>query len=188
MSLEIGAEVERMNGMKMRLGWAMSLACALVFFGPGCSVKRIAVNTVGDALAGSGSVFSSDDDPELVRDAAPFSLKLMETLLAENPEHEELLLATASGFTQYAYAFVQQDAERMEDEDFERAEELRARSRRLYLRARRYAMRGRNAFGKFAVLRPSRPCGRASARLGRRCSSMTRTTRIRTRCRPPAGS
>jgi predicted anti-sigma-YlaC factor YlaD len=102
----------------------------------------MAVNKVGDALAGGGSTFASDDDPELVKAAVPFSLKLMESLLSENPRHEGLLFATASGFTQFAYAFVQQDADEMEDKDLAAAEELRNRARRLYLRARNYGLRG----------------------------------------------
>src|SRR5580765_3220352 len=114
----------------------------LALMGPGCSIKRLAVNQVGNALAGGGSTFASDDDPELVKAAAPFSLKLMETLLAENPRHEGLLLASASGFTQYAYAFVQQDADEMEEKDFAAAEQMKVRARRLYLRARNYGLRG----------------------------------------------
>jgi len=102
----------------------------------------VAVNKVGDALAGSGSTFASDDDPELVKAAVPFSLKLMESLLAESPRHKGLLFATASGFTQYSYAFVQQDADEMEDKDVTGAAHLRARARRLYLRARNYGLRG----------------------------------------------
>jgi len=111
-------------------------------FTPGCSLKRMAVNKVGDALAGSGTTFSSDDDPELIRAAVPFSLKLMESLLAESPRHDGLLNATASGFTQYSYAFVQQDADEMEDKDLAAATDLRNRARRLYLRARDYGLRG----------------------------------------------
>ena len=114
----------------------------LALAGSGCSIKRMAVNKVGDALAGGGTTFTSDDDPELVKAAVPFSLKLMESLLTENPRHEGLLLAAASGFTEYAYAFVQQDADELEDKDFTAAEEMRARTRRLYLRARNYGLRG----------------------------------------------
>jgi predicted anti-sigma-YlaC factor YlaD len=66
----------------------------------------------------------------------------MESLLAESPRHAGLLQATSSGFTQFAYAFVQQDAEEMQSRDFEAAEELRSRARRLYLRARNYGLRG----------------------------------------------
>jgi predicted anti-sigma-YlaC factor YlaD len=108
----------------------------------GCSLNRFAVNKLGDALAGSGTTFASDDDPELVAAAIPFSLKLMESLLASSPSHRGLLLATTSGFTQYAYAFVQQEAEQLEDRDLARAAEVRTRARKLYLRARDYGLRG----------------------------------------------
>jgi predicted anti-sigma-YlaC factor YlaD len=121
---------------------AGALALALLPLLSGCSIKRLAVNKLGNALASSGSSFASDDDPDLVKAAVPFSLKLMESLLAENPNHPGLLLASASGFSQYAFAFVQQDADELEDSDFAAAENLRARARRLYIRARNYGLRG----------------------------------------------
>lgn len=113
--------------------------------GTGCSARRIAVNKLGDALASGGSTFTSDDDPELVKAAVPFSLKLMESLLAESPKHKGLLFATSSGFTQFAYAFVQQEADEIEGEDFARATAMRERAKRLYLRARNYGLRGLDA-------------------------------------------
>lgn len=108
----------------------------------GCSVRRFAAGQLGDALAESGASFARDDDPELIRAAAPFSLKLVESLLDENPEHEGLLLAAARGFTQYGYAFVEQDAERVEEQDLARSREMRARALKLYRRARDYGLRG----------------------------------------------
>jgi predicted anti-sigma-YlaC factor YlaD len=109
----------------------------------GCSVRKWAVNRVSDALAGGASaVVSADDDPELIRNAAPFNLKLIETLLAESPRHRGLLLAAASGFTQYSFAFIQEDADEIESHDLARAQELRNRARRMYLRARGYGLRG----------------------------------------------
>jgi len=119
---------------------ASSVAAAVALCG--CSFKRIAANKLGDAFAGSSGTFASDEDPDLIRAAAPFSLKLVESLLAETPRHESLLLAAASGFTEFAYAFVQQDAEEAEDTDLAVAEALRGRARRLYLRARDYGLRG----------------------------------------------
>ena len=106
-----------------------------------CSLKRMAVNTIADTLAESGDTFASDDDPELIRDAVPFSLKLMESTLADVPRHRGLLLATCSGFAQYAFAFVQVDAEQIEFDEYEGAEALKLRARRLYLRARDYCLR-----------------------------------------------
>ncbi len=121
-------------------------AAALALTHGGCAtIKRTAVNQLGDALAAGGTTFSADDDPELVKAAAPFSLKLMESLLAESPRHRGLLLATARGFTQYAYGFVQQEADEIADQDFAAATALRLRARRLYLRARDYGLRGLDA-------------------------------------------
>ncbi|HEY2954212.1 MAG TPA: TRAP transporter TatT component family protein [Candidatus Eisenbacteria bacterium] len=106
-----------------------------------CSPTRFAVNRIGDAVAKSGDVFTSDDDPELVRDAIPFGLKTMESLLHESPRHPGLLLAACQGFTQYAYAFVQMDAD-YSAFDFEKQQALRDRALKLYLRARGYGLRG----------------------------------------------
>ncbi len=108
----------------------------------GCSIKKIAVNKIGDALAQSGTTFASDEDPELVKDALPFSLKLIESLLAESPNHRGLLFAAASGFTQYGYAFIREEADETEPQDFARAADMRLRARKLFLRARDYGMRG----------------------------------------------
>ncbi len=114
----------------------------LVLLAAGCaSPRKLAINMVGDALAGTGTTFAADPDPELVKAAVPFGLKLMEALLAETPEHKELLLAATSGFTQYAYAFVQPEADKIESMDFEAAEATRNRARKLYLRARDYGLR-----------------------------------------------
>jgi predicted anti-sigma-YlaC factor YlaD len=108
----------------------------------GCSINKIAVNKLGNALAESGTTFSADDDPEFVGLASPFSLKLIESLLSSAPEHRGLLLAAAKGFTSYSWAFIQQDAERLEDSSVTRAAVERTRARRMYLRARDYGVRG----------------------------------------------
>ena len=120
----------------------LSAGLITVILGGCTSVNQMAVNKLGDALAAGGTSFSSDSDPELIRDAAPFSLKLMESLLAENPRHAGLLYAAASGFTQYSYAFVQQEADVMADHDVAAAVTLRVRARGLYLRGRDYGLRG----------------------------------------------
>jgi predicted anti-sigma-YlaC factor YlaD len=127
--------------MRQIVSWIVLLG---VFSG-GCSIKKIAINKLGDALAGGGTTFASDEDPDLIRDAVPFSLKLMESLLAESPKHKGLLLASASGFTQYAYAFIQQDADETEPKDITAALVLKDRARRMYLRARNYGLRGLEA-------------------------------------------
>jgi predicted anti-sigma-YlaC factor YlaD len=107
----------------------------------GCSIQSLATKKVADTLAGAGTTWSSDEDPELVGDALPFSLKLMESVLAETPDHEGLLLAAARGFTQYAYGWVAQEADELRDDDYGASQAAATRARKMYLRARGYAMR-----------------------------------------------
>lgn len=127
-------------GLRMVIG-----VIALCVATGGCSVRNLAVNSMGDALAGSGSGFGSDDDPELIGAAVPFSLKLMESVLAETPNHRGLLLAATQGFVQYSYAYVELRADELEDTDVRAAYAQRERARRLYLRARNYGLRGLEA-------------------------------------------
>ena len=131
-------------GDQYRTAACLALALALLTT-TGCSIKKFAINKLGDSLANSGTTFAADDDLELIGQALPFSLKLVEGLLAESPKHGGLLFAAASGFTEYAYAYVQQDADIVEPEDLGKAMVLRARARRLYLRVRDYGLRGLDA-------------------------------------------
>jgi len=115
---------------------------ALVVVAGGCSVRHFVVDRAGDALAGDSRSIAREDDPELVRAAAPFSLELMESLLDRAPDHPGLLLAAASEYTQFSYAFVQLDADMLEDQDYAAAGRGRQRARRLYLRARDHGLHG----------------------------------------------
>ena len=108
----------------------------------GCSIRHYAINKVGDALAEGPSVYETDEDVELVGEALPFGLKLVESLLAQSPRHRGLLLTAASGFALYSFAYVDFRAEVAEEEDLERASHLRVRARKLYLRALDYGLRG----------------------------------------------
>lgn len=119
------------------------VAALALIAGTGCSVKKFAISKLADSLASQGtSSFATDDDPELVGDALPFALKLMEGLLDQVPQHRGLLFATSSGFTQYSYVWVQQPADETEQQDVERARGMRLRARKLYLRARDFGIRG----------------------------------------------
>ncbi len=117
------------------------LLLGVLLLGSGCSVRKAAVRQIGDALAGAGTAFSSESDPQLAREALPFALKLVESVLEEDPGHRELRTAAAAYFAQYAYAFVELDADYLEEEDWERAQEMRRRARALYLRGRDHGLR-----------------------------------------------
>ncbi len=117
-------------------------ASLVLFAVSGCSIQHVIVNQVGNAVAQGGGVYASDDDLELIQEATPFSLKFVEGLLAESPQHEGLLLAASRGFTQYAFAFVESPALITEEHDVAAAYAARERARKLYLRARNYGLRG----------------------------------------------
>ena len=107
----------------------------------GCSIQKTALNQIGNTLASAGTTFSSEPDPELAGDAIPFTLKLIESVLEEMPNHARLRTAAAAYFTQYAYGFIQLEADYLEAEDYNQAEHLRRRAKNLFLRARDHGLR-----------------------------------------------
>jgi hypothetical protein len=103
----------------------------------GCgTLKKMALKQVASTLSGPGSVVTSHNDPETVRGAMDFALIMNESLLASIPNYEPLLTATCSQYTQYAYGFIQPDAERLQFDDFEKSKEISDRAFRLAVRGR----------------------------------------------------
>ncbi|WP_461252097.1 TRAP transporter TatT component family protein, partial [Treponema sp. R8-4-B8] len=109
-------------------------ACCAIL--PSCSINKLAMNAVADALTGDGSsdVFTGDPDPKLVGDAIPFAIKMYESLLSANPNHQGLMLTTGSLFIMYANAFVEGPAEMLTRREWETREAALIRSKQLYLR------------------------------------------------------
>ncbi len=143
--MSLAGERQRAPRRHVRIGMSSTVALLMGLAGAGCSLKRMAIGMVGNALAEGSSTYASDEDPELVGQALPFGLKLIESLLAQQPGHQGMLLAASSGFTQYAYAYVQSEADELQDRDLARATFLRMRAQRLFLRARNYGLRGLEA-------------------------------------------
>ncbi len=130
------------DGLSHRLVSGVAISTLWCLIGTGCSIRQIAIDNIAASLAASGDAFGTDDDPELIRDAAPFALKTMESLLESAPKHPVLLLAACRGFAEYSYAFIQTEADRIEPDDYHRSVELRERALRMFLRARDYGLRG----------------------------------------------
>ena len=118
--------------------WQLLLFAMVLFLLAGCSIQEFVVDELSNALTSSGGagVFLGDDDPQLVADALPFAIKLYESLLAMNPDHEGLLLTTGSLYIMYANAFIQGPANRLELEEFDKQVSEFQRARKLYLRGR----------------------------------------------------
>lgn len=134
------------NGRKNKFLYlaAPFLFCGLALSSGGCSLRQMAVAGAAGAFSGDAAmeVYTSDDDPDLVRDAFPFALKTYEMLLAADPSNRDLHLAAAAGFVQYASAFLGDEAEMLEEFDYDRSRELKARAAKLYMRGCDYAVRG----------------------------------------------
>jgi predicted anti-sigma-YlaC factor YlaD len=126
---------------KVAPGCLLALAVALL---SSCSINRLAVRAVSGMLSGGGdsTVFTGEDDPELVGDALPFVLKIYESLLASDPTNAALALSTGQTFCMYAYAFVQAPSDLLPDTEVETQIAMRARAKKLFLRAREYVLRG----------------------------------------------
>lgn len=104
----------------------------------GCSPRHLIIQGIGNELASQGD--AAEEDLGLAREASAFYLKLSESLLHESPGNLKLAQAVAGGFTQYAFAFVAFEAERIESKDAKAAQMLNERARRLYMRAHRHGM------------------------------------------------
>lgn len=103
-----------------------------------CSIKKMAIKQVANAMTGpgGGNVFMRDNDPELVRDALPFTIKLYETLMESLPHHAGLRLQTGSLYIMYANAFLQNPADMLTGDEMAKEEFLLKRAKNLYLRGR----------------------------------------------------
>ncbi len=92
-----------------------------------CSLNRIVSHAIGGFMEDGIKVMYQEDDLEIAEQFMANNLKMVEILLARDPDNPELNLIAAQGFGAFAMAFV-------EDEDLERAE-------RLYFRGLQYAFK-----------------------------------------------
>jgi hypothetical protein len=118
-----------------------ALFAVAAFLISGCSLNRLAADALGDAISANRNVYAADNDPELIRQALPFGLKIFESLLDVTPNHQGLLLAASRGFAAYAF-LVQNDSEHSSATP---SSETHNRVRNLFLRGRDYALRGLGA-------------------------------------------
>lgn len=99
-----------------------------------CSVQNLALQKAGDLL--SKESVSMDEDLELLMHASAYHLKLSESILQEIPEHAALAESVTRGYTQYAYVYLMNEADRLESENIRQASHLRARAAKMLWRAK----------------------------------------------------
>jgi len=101
-------------------------------------MKKVTANIAG----GDPSVFTSDDDPELVGDALPFTIKLYETLLSKDSTNPELYCATGKLLCLYSQGFVLFPADTIPDSLTAQKKAAGKRAKKLFLRGRDYVLKG----------------------------------------------
>lgn len=107
-----------------------------------CNLKTVAMRSLADAVAEPGNTYARDDDPQLVAEALPVLLKIMEQLRDGLPDHKGIRLALARNFTSYGAAFIKDEADRVSESNVQRGKEVYGRARRLLLRAYGYGLEG----------------------------------------------
>jgi hypothetical protein len=120
---------------KSQFPWCIALTLLLC---SACSPRHLIIQGVAAEMVSQGEMVESD--MALARDASAFYLKFSESLLQQIPEDGALAATVSAGFTQYAFAFVQLEADRIEGKDAKAAQKMRDRARLLYQRANRHAM------------------------------------------------
>lgn len=105
---------------------------------PACSIRHYALRQAADELSQSSL---EEEDLGLAREASAFYLKMSEGVLRAMPQHLPLAESVTRGLTQYAYAFLSFDADRVESQNLQQAHALRERAARMYERAKTHGMR-----------------------------------------------
>lgn len=109
----------------------------------GCSIRKMALTGFTSTLSSqTGDVFTSDDDPELIGDALPFTIKLYESLARKDSTNAELLLATGKLFCLYAQGYVLFEADTLADSLKTAKKAAGKRAKKLFLRGKDYILKG----------------------------------------------
>ncbi len=107
-----------------------------------CSPKKLLLKQFDGVFNSIEYVYLTDDDPQLVKEAFPFNLKIIEILLNQDPDNREMLLTALSSFTIYTYGFLMEDAEKLSYKDYDAGMEVYDRANKLFKRALQYGLHG----------------------------------------------
>ena len=105
----------------------------------GCSVQQPLLQNAGNLLSKESA--TAEEDFELLKHASAYHLKLSESLLSEIPDHVKLAESVTRGFTQYAFVFLMDEADRTESEGIQKATLLRIRAAKMLLRAKAHGFK-----------------------------------------------
>jgi TRAP transporter TatT component family protein len=107
-----------------------------------CNMTTFTADQTAPVLKAAVPAFNQESDPQLAREAAPGQLKTVEGFLMASPKNEIFLKLLAQGYCEYAFGFLESDAE---DARFAKqqakSDELARRASGLYFRCMNYGLR-----------------------------------------------
>ena len=124
---------------KVRIG----VIFAAVLLSAGCSTNALISDALSGALSGGEGgehPLLSENDPDLVREALPFTLKLLDILISSDIRSPEILLTASQAYAANATLFLQSQANTTERENFSERGVLLDRAKIHLLRSRDYAL------------------------------------------------
>ena len=80
-------------GMLLIIGWC------------GCSTRPLVINEITDIIDTGVTAFEQDDDLQMLEEAFPANIKLLEAVLANDPDNERLLTLLARLYGSYTFVF-----------------------------------------------------------------------------------
>ena len=130
--------------MKSRINkiMKMTILIGVVIFITSCSPKKMLLNQFDGVFDSIENVYLTDNDPQLVKEAFPFNLKIIEIILDQDPDNRDILLTALSSFTMYSFGFVMEDAEKVSLEDYKSGNEIYNRANKLFNRGVKYGLHG----------------------------------------------
>lgn len=82
------------------------LICVLLMIGwCGCSTRMLVIDEITDIIDTGVTAFEQDDDLQMLEEAFPANIKLLEALLANDPDNEQLLTLLSRLYGSYAFVF-----------------------------------------------------------------------------------
>lgn len=95
------------RGENVKLIFRILLSAVLTVGVYSCSVRKMMVNEVAGIIGHGVSAFEQEDDLEMLEQAFPANMKLLEALLENNPDNSGILVLLARFYASYAFVFFQ---------------------------------------------------------------------------------
>lgn len=148
------------NTRRTRCGFSaeVSWLVALLTLAVGCDMTTFTAHSSAKLFRRASVAFDEQPDYELAREAAPALILQLEGVLRVVPDDRDLLFSASKSWASYAFGFIEDDMHAAEARgDLEEADRVRARARRMYLRARDLGLE---------LLEQMAPGSRAAAKAG----------------------